>query len=254
MMILLYVVYQYYWGSSEKEIENSNKDSEIDLLVEGFAGSSTKPSTRYQEEINKIKYGDMSREYMDMIEDELEVFKLPLPLDSIKPPPKNADETTKKELEEIRDSLKKITEKERKFIKDVDEDLLDLLKSFMEKEKIVYDGVMISEILKDTAIISLRLKKLFNRPRPYQIGRFHGIEIHPLKSSNTDTPSYPSGVALQIYTVAHYVAKDNPNKKDAILKFAKEASYSRIRAGFNYKSDIDAGEKAGEILHKYVLE
>ena len=84
-------------------------------------------------------------------------------------------------------------------------------------------------------------KWMYNRARPYQISPdIINIENGTLLISETaDTPSYPSGHALQSYYLAVILSRKFPAKTKAIMDMASKCANVRIMAGLHYPSDRD---------------
>jgi membrane-associated phospholipid phosphatase len=91
--------------------------------------------------------------------------------------------------------------------------------------------------------ITKMLKWGYNRARPAQIApeiinEANGTLLH---SDSADTPSYPSGHAVQTYYLAKILARKHPAKTHAIMEIATKCANIRIMAGHHYPSDRDFG-------------
>lgn len=76
-------------------------------------------------------------------------------------------------------------------------------------------------------------KYFFNRARPHQIDPHLNI----LSSNTADTPSYPSGHALQSYYLAKVLSQRYPDKQEMFEEIAEECAMARVYAGLHYPSD-----------------
>jgi len=162
------------------------------------------------------------------------------------PPTSNSSKETYEELFEL-DKIKPNAE----FVSQADniseyfisrtEDLnLSLrLKSFIES------------VLDKTAPIILKIKYHYNRPRPVQVAKLHGLKFHYQPLDSAKSPSYPSGHTAQSYLLA-YMLSDIYNKHtDRFFKIAEEISDSRNIARQHFISDSEFGKKLGKELWRH---
>ena len=178
---------------------------------------------------------------------------LEIPLDELplKEPPKNNSEETKKELEYL-STLPKPTE----FDKSVDEGFSKTFHDFIESRPHGNDVKHPTE--KDIQIYSKRIKQIvialknhYDRPRPIQLAKYHGIdigEVYPSKTS--DSPSYPSGHTVQPFAIAEALSKENPDLRKELFQLADDIATSRLRMRIHYPSDYEYGKKLGKIIGK----
>ena len=92
------------------------------------------------------------------------------------------------------------------------------------------------------------LKYKFNRPRPYQVADFLGIDLPKNTLESMKTPSYPSGHSIQGIFIAKVLSKMYPKHKKQLMEIGKMISNSRLMARAHYPSDTKLGEKIGELL------
>ena len=107
----------------------------------------------------------------------------------------------------------------------------------------------IEEIIDSGGKFSLKIKYKYNRPRPYQIAEYYNIEDfkrHKLDTANT--PSYPSGHAMQGRLVALMLSEKDPYNENQYMDISKDISESRIMARAHYPTDKDYGEKLADEL------
>src|SRR5262245_36341488 len=106
-------------------------------------------------------------------------------------------------------------------------------------------------------VVMMRLKRQFNRPRPSQ--------YYPALYPPVPVPghaSYPAGHALIAYLTAGVLidvttAQAGPQAGSSpyarsLLKLADEIGLNRVIAGFHFRSDIKAGNAAGDLTHDFL--
>ena len=91
--------------------------------------------------------------------------------------------------------------------------------------------------------IALRLKDRFQRPRPYQAALLMASDITPHLAETAQTPSFPSGHALQAYCVVAAVLNAVASTTTispgltALMRLAHDIGDRRVLAGVHYPSD-----------------
>ena len=195
--------------------------------------------------LDELGFGPLSdeKERMAMNPSEL------IPLDTLDidypPPPANTSPKTESELKFLKfiiENFKIDSEKAKKL----DKDFVKLFVSYAKENDLSFDKSYIKNLVKDSAKLILRLKKAYDRPRPFQLGPVHGIEIPYDKEvqgglGTARTPSYPSGHAAQAYMIAGLLSKDNPDHHDKLMKMAEEVAFSRLQLGVHFPSDNEFG-------------
>ena len=101
----------------------------------------------------------------------------------------------------------------------------------------------------DATIAAWKAKYQYARKRPSQIDP----SIKPLVEIPA-TPSYPCEHTVTAAAAAIVLGYFFPQSADSILKLAKEAAQSRINAGVQFQTDIDAAWKLGEQVALKVIE
>jgi hypothetical protein len=100
-----------------------------------------------------------------------------------------------------------------------------------------------------TDAILYHLKYHYQRPRPYQMAYFYGLNLFPVLATNASSPSYPGGHAFDAYKIAYLLAKKYPEKAMDLLSIADAISLSRIKGGVHYPSDqIISNQLAKELV------
>lgn len=113
----------------------------------------------------------------------------------------------------------------------------DLMKAKVGKN---YDSI-IKAITKQMASITLLLKYKYQRARPYQLAAYYGMPLYPYPSISAQSPSYPSGHAMQSYALAAYLSEKEPSIATELFNLAEDVSNSRMYLGLHYPSDIAYG-------------
>lgn len=198
--------------------------------------------------LDNLKYGYLNIFYSELSKEPLELLKEPLPLHNLPDFSSNTSEKTKNECKELYEitnleskNKKEVAEIRRKF-KDLDNDPLKPFLDFCKKNKLKVNKEKLNLIVKDCAIISLKLKSIYNRPRPFQLCYIHGFPIKILQSFHSDTPSYPSSFALQSYVLGYIIGSKHSNYQSDFEKIANEISLSRVYSGNNFNSDIECSK------------
>ena len=157
-----------------------------------------------------------------------------------KKPPSDNSTTTKGEIKE----LTKIPIRE-KFIKEKD----DIKKSF---NKIVKEDKLVEKLIDSSAPIILKIKKHYNRPRPKVIAKKMKTKMEDMEMASMKTPSYPSGHSAQGYLIGMVLSDRYPQKRNKLMKTARDISYSRRVARAHYKSDSLFGEQIGKDMYNHI--
>ena len=101
----------------------------------------------------------------------------------------------------------------------------------------------------DATIAAWKMKYQYQRKRPSQ--------IDPSIKSLVElpaTPSYPCEHTVTAAAAANVLAYFFPASADSILNLAKDAAQSRINAGVQFPSDVDAAWKLGEQVATKIIE
>ena len=168
----------------------------------------------------------------------------------------NTDET-KKEIKKIDRYLKTNTKEDwnkiyEQDIPDIELLFVKLLES--KGEKIDHDlKNKIVSLSKQLSTISLYYKIKYNRPRPFQFFEILGQKLK-FKGNTTDSPSYPSTHALIGTFISIYLSKIFAKHKSDLIALGKELGDYRVKAGFHFQSDCDAGNWLANKLFEYFKE
>jgi len=154
-------------------------------------------------------------------------------------PPSNDSSIT---LDEIK-YLSSIIKNEEMVLKF--DEVKESFKVYAEKLGI-YD--YIKKIEHESVKYILELKYKYNRPRPYQIAEFYGIDLNGTELKSMKTPAYPSGHAIQGYLIADIMSKHDPSNTEVYQKLGEDIAQSRIIAKAHYPSDKEYGKKVANVL------
>tara|TARA_R110000824_G_scaffold387005_4_gene582137 strand:- start:2500 stop:3177 length:678 start_codon:yes stop_codon:yes gene_type:complete len=168
----------------------------------------------------------------------------------IPPPPPNSSLTTGKEMLTVQGATYLSTDAIQRSIKKHDKDPTHSIKIYMDLFGLKYDQQYISKLTDEAAIIIREQKNKFNRPRPYQLAPYFGVELTVLNSRTNKTPSYPSGHATQARLVAEVYAEKYPHHRENLIRAAEECGFGRVIAGFHFPSDHTTGIKLAKRLFR----
>jgi hypothetical protein len=155
-------------------------------------------------------------------------------------PPNDNSITTVNEIKE----LSKIPIK-KKFVKQMD----DIEGAFY---KIVGKDPVVSNLIKESAPLILKIKKHHNRSRPKELAKKHNIKMDSYEIDSMKTPSYPSGHSVQGVLIANVLSDKYPNKESELKLLGRNISYSRRIARSHYKSDSILGERIGKDMYEHI--
>jgi DNA topoisomerase IB/2'-5' RNA ligase len=110
-------------------------------------------------------------------------------------------------------------------------------------------GGGVLEVTQAARTVLLQLKRLYNRPRPYQVAAYMEPGFHPLSSTSVHTPAYPSGHSAQAVLAALLLSDMHPAHREAFMALAKEVGQHRMVGGFHFPSDVAYGEEVGRVLY-----
>lgn len=188
-----------------------------------------------------LKYGNLSYEQSEVIRTKTNLFSEMA--NSFISNPYPLPESTAKELSELskiqKDNIKDdMQEKIVDFCVDVDENLVGIISAFIEQFGIKDEQKTIQYLSNELLPLILKLKKHYNRPRPYQVAYYLRSKFSPFESVS-NSPSYPSGRAVQVYFISEVLMYKYKEKQKDIKEMADMIASSRLSMGVNFKSDID---------------
>ena len=160
-----------------------------------------------------------------------------------KPPLRDEDEISR-----IKDITQNRTAEDVQSIRDHDEVPFYALKRYCKDNGMLFHENEFEDLVEQSTPIILHFKNMFNRKRPSEIDP----SINTLPSKTNKTRSYPSGHSTQARLVARYVAGKFPEHEIELLKKGDECGVGRVKAGFHYPSDNEAGILLGEKLYVFL--
>jgi membrane-associated phospholipid phosphatase len=101
----------------------------------------------------------------------------------------------------------------------------------------------------DATILAWKEKVKYKRKRPHDLDP----SIKPAINAPL-TYSYPCEHSVTAAAAAYMLAYFFPEKTDSIMQMAHAASQSRVDAGVQFPSDVEAGWKLGELVAKEIIE
>jgi hypothetical protein len=192
--------------------------------------------------MNDLRYGNLTKELQAKLSEE-NVFTQYMGEFAFIDYPNYAESS--EEIIEIIETQKKSRESGKwQAIKDFcdlwDEDIMGALKKTLTRLNIPFDEDYIeylTQVSDDLGVLVVQLKNHYQRPRPYQVAFYTEQDLHPYYSYSAVSPSYPSGHACQALFLFHLIGFHYEDKKEELLKVAKQVADSRIILGVHYKSD-----------------
>mgnify|MGYP001369715574 CR=1 FL=1 len=204
-----------------------------------------------KQEIRDLRYGEIkSNKYKKRLSQETKIIDVELSDIPITKHPPNDSEAVKTELKKVLSSMSNNRELSKKELEKTDKKPKQMFTKYLKDNDLEFDKEFIDDLVTDVAIISLKLKVRYNRPRPEQLGHLVGYDVRSIKTETDDTPSYPSGHTAQAWTVAYYLADKFPDHKDELYAIAEKIENSRIVRGAHYPSD---NKEAKKIAKKYLF-
>lgn len=127
------------------------------------------------------------------------------------------------------------------FFKETDVDITKKFHELLPETNTFYGRLLVKAIAYNPIlfIITLLLKFIYNRARPFQIA-----DIKPLHSTTSNlTPSYPSSHAVQAYALAKRLTTKYPEKANKINELAEKIADIRRIGGVHFPSDKEYAKR-----------
>lgn len=203
------------------------------------------------EDINEIQYDGETKEHRledcrtkDFDEEKWKKIKLD-------EPPLNNSEQTQQELDQIVTLISNISKSEREEIQAQDkDDLEDLFFDILDDHNIKYDKRLhkhIEDITEQLVTICLHFKKIYNRARPKQLLSKQDAK-KVIGGKTAKSASYPSAHAVIGKVLSGIFSKLYPELSYEFDELGTSLGYNRIKAGYHFKSDYEAGIKIAKAL------
>ena len=192
-------------------------------------------------ELNEMTYNDgASEKHQDKIDRPITLFE-DISI-SLQPFPEN---TSKKTLEDVK-YLSEI-EEDVDYVRENDK-VKESFGKLHEELELEYNEDEAGKYLKESSKYIMELKYKFQRPRPYQIADFYGIDLNGVDLDSMKTPSYPSGHATQGYLLGMIYSERYPEYRKEFMKLGEDIAESRIIGKAHFPSDKKAGIELAEKL------
>ena len=192
-------------------------------------------------ELNEMTYNDGANEkHQDKIDRPITLFE-DISI-SLQPFPEN---TSKKTLEEVK-YLSEI-EEDVDYVRENDK-VKESFGKLHEELELEYNEDEAGKYLKESSKYIMELKYKFQRPRPYQIADFYGIDLNGVDLDSMKTPSYPSGHAAQGYLLGMIYSEKHPEHREEFMSLGEDIAHSRIIGKAHYPSDKKFGKELAEKL------
>lgn len=179
-----------------------------------------------------------------------------LPLASIVPaPPEEGSEIAKGEFRELHRIQDARTPEQVKAAQadDVEEDIFifrTVLGADFNAQALPLTAALSAHVHGDAPIASDGLKKIYARPRPYQVD----ATLQPVCKTTTQHNAFPSGHTLSGYLLALTLAQMVPEKSAEILARADDYAHNRLVCGVHRASDLEASRHIAYMTFGSMLE
>jgi hypothetical protein len=210
--------------------------------------------TKQSVNLNDLIYGTPSTSQLKTMQKPVTLFDIDVKKINVKQPPLNSSEETKKELRALQDQTKNVDEKLKERIDREDKNFEITFYEYLDKNNLKYNKNFIRDVIREARVYIQHFKYKFNRPRPRQLGELVGIPVIQQRGGSSNTPAYPSGHAIQSRLVALFLGREHPEHREELLKIAEEIGINRIRGGFHYTSDHEAGRLVANDLWASLLK
>ena len=190
--------------------------------------------------LNEMTYSDNIKEkHQKKMNMETEIIK------EVSVPSRLFPENSSREVRNELNWLAKINDGEidKDWVKNGDK-VLKVFKEYCKTNKLKFDEKYYEQVLKESSKTILELKYYYNRPRPFQLAEYYGMEeFDNFTLPSMKTPSYPSGHSTQGYLMGMLLGKRYTGHYDEFMKLAEFISNSRLMARAHYPSDCEFGKK-----------
>ena len=163
-------------------------------------------------------------------------------------PPENSSATALDEIKYI-----KYLEIDKDFVKEHD-NIKKVFKKTLAELELPYIQEEMDNLVKESGKFIIELKYKYNRPRPFQLAEFYGIELNGIDLDSMRTPSYPSGHAVQGYLISKYYSDKYPEYAKEFKTLGENIAQSRVIAKAHYPSDKNFGKIVAEYLYTILLK
>jgi len=202
-----------------------------------------------RQDLDSIRYGEVDKNLQKKAAEKSPL--LSLGDIEYKPFNSNSSEAVAKELSYIRQVQNSKQDWYKGDYKNkLDKDFVNIFFDYANKHNLIFDKDYILDIVSQVDSIILGLKLFYDRPRPYQINKYHNIDIKENDTETAQTPSYPSGHALQGRLVYKLLANIHADHEKEFKKISDQISMARVIRGVHFPTD---NEFSNLIVDKYLI-
>ena len=158
-----------------------------------------------------------------------------------KPYPSNISPEVRRELAELRKRTANISLADLEFATQAEKDHYGLWIKILHNMGISVPISFFKNIEENTDGLLYALKYHYNRPRPFQLGYYHGIQVNPAIYTSGNSPAFPSGNAMEAYLFALILSEKYSFAADKLMNIGNKIAESRLNAGVHYPSDTEFG-------------
>ena len=141
-----------------------------------------------------------------------------------------------------------------KLQKTCDESFNKLFQIYLESKGRTYNTDYYDMMIVGLKPIIIKLKEYYDRPRPATLAKSMGVDFLGDELESAQSPSYPSGHAIQSYVMANMLSDQFPEHEENLLKIAEIISQSRIDRGVHFPTDIEYGKEVADTLYNQIKE
>tara|TARA_R110001632_G_scaffold64267_2_gene152824 strand:+ start:196 stop:843 length:648 start_codon:yes stop_codon:yes gene_type:complete len=127
------------------------------------------------------------------------------------------------------------------FDSDFSEKGMDLIYKRIGIKKTQSELDYLYAISQEIGALLMKLKDIYNRPRPYQVAYYSKQNFYPFPTESGHSPSYPSGHASQSLMISKVLSFKYPSKTAELNLIAEEIAFSRLILGCHFPSDNKFG-------------
>lgn len=168
--------------------------------------------------------------------------------------PGNETSTTKAELNDLRAKARTSQEDPElmKRYKAYDRSLVNVYNqvTFDAEEDTKQYQQTIVNVLSDVLPVIFKVKRHFQRPRPYQLAHAFKLTLFPFYSYSADSPAYPSLHACVGRVLAGVLIRYYPDEIKYFTELGHDMGVSRLYMGVNYQSSMDGAIRMGDRILK----
>lgn len=196
------------------------------------------------------RFGDPTPEHLRVMRDTPTRFHGALSGISV-PPPIQDDATFRQEMKTL---LRHVAspELDPEFCESVDQDMTPAIIQFARKNGAEASSEEIDDLIDDLKPVIMRLKYKFNTPRPWQVSPAIGMPLRRFVSESSQTPSYPSGHAIQAAAACTLLGERHPAAARDMDRLARTIGLSRLELGVHFPMDVFAGLKLGREIGRRI--